>query len=244
MILDRQLKDYYNEDYILLSDVMTPEAVTENEVAYLIRLLSLTPGQHVLDLGCGYGRIAHGLAQHGIKVTGVDLVPQMIEFARRRALEDGLEIDYIEGDIASLKRQGGFDAVLMWFFVFGYGADRSHAKILRTAFAALRKGGTLLLDQYNTHRLAREEHPSLIDHGETLFIHRPRPDLENGRWGAERIVVTEGKIRRSEFSCRSYSPPELRAMLETVGFRETRFFGDGMDPYTPLSRKLVVAAMK
>ena len=142
MILDRQLKDYYNEDYILLSDVMTPEAVTENEVAYLIRLLSLTPGQHVLDLGCGYGRIAHGLAQHGIKVTGVDLVPQMLEFARRRALEDGLEIDYIEGDIASLKRQGGFDAVLMWFFVFGYGADRSHAKILRTAYAALRKGGT------------------------------------------------------------------------------------------------------
>ena len=244
MTLDRQLRDYHNQDYILLSDVMTPEAVTDNEVGYLSRLLSLMPGQRLLDLGCGYGRIAHSLAQQGIKVSGVDLVPQMLDFARQRAAQEGLDIDYIEGDIASLKRRGGFDAVIMWFFVFGYGSDKSHAKILRNAYTELRKGGTLLLDQYNTHRLAREEHPSLVDRGDTLFIHRPLPDLENGRWGAERIVVTEGTIRRSHFSCRSYSPPELRVMLETAGFREIRFFGDGMEPYTPSSRKLVVAAMK
>ena len=244
MTLSRDLTDYYNDDYLLIADDMTPEALTDNEVGYLIRALDIVPGQRVLDFGCGFGRIAHGLARSGAQVTGVDLVPQMLDFARRRAAVDGLDIAYIEGDMAAVKGLSGFDTVIMWFFSFGYGADSRHPKILRAAYHALRKGGTMLFDQYNTHLLAREEHPSLVDRGDTLFIHRPRPDLEHGRWGAERIVVTEGAIRRSHFSCRSYSPPELRSMMEAVGFREIRFLGDGSAPYTPSSRKLVVAAMK
>ena len=244
MAQHRDLIDYYNDDYLLLSDVMTPQALTENEVEYMVRLLEMTAGCRLLDLGCGYGRIAHELARLGIRVTGVDLVPQMLDFARRRAADEGLEINYVEGDIESLTYKGAYDVAIMWFYAFGYGADSSHQKILRRICSALRPGGTLLFDQYNTHRLAREEHPSLIDRGDTLFIHRPRPDLEHGRWGAERIVVTEGRIRRSHFSCRSYTPPELRVMLEAAGFRAIRFLGDGMQPYGPASAKLVIAAMK
>lgn len=240
----RDLTDYFNEDYLQLSDVMTPAALTDNEVGYLVRLLEIAPGQRVLDLGCGYGRIAEGLARHGVQVTGVDLVPQMVEIARRRAAAAGLSIEYLAADMANLKGLHGFDAAIMWFFSFGHGADRSHAKILRAACNALSKGGVLLFDQYNTHLLAREEYPSLVDRGDTLFIHKPRPDLENGRWGAERIVVDGGIVRRSQFSCRCYTPPELRSMLAEAGFRDIRFLGDGNAAYTPASRKLVVAAMK
>jgi SAM-dependent methyltransferase len=168
----------------------------------------------------------------------------MLDLARSRAAADGLEIAYIEGDMAGLKGLSGFDTVIMWYFSFGYGADGGHPKILRAAYNALRRGGVLLFDQYNTHLLAREAYPSLVDRGNTLFIHRPRPELEHGRWGVERIVVTEGAMRRSHFSCRSYTPPELRSMLETAGFQDIRFFGDGREPYTLESRKLVVAARK
>jgi SAM-dependent methyltransferase len=244
LLQHQELTDYYNEDYLQLSDVITPQEVTENEVGYLIRLLDLRPGCRLLDLGCGYGRIAHELARHGVTVTGIDLVPKMLDFARHRAAQDGLTIDYREGDIAALKYRETHDVAIMWFMAFGYGAETSHAKILRNVCNALRRGGTLLFDQYNTHRLARELYPSLVDRGDTLFIHRPRPDLEHGRWGAERIVVNEGEIRRSHFSCRSYSPPELRAMLEAAGFRDIRFLGDGMEPYSLTSRKLVIAARK
>jgi SAM-dependent methyltransferase len=45
---------------------------------------TLTPGR-ALDLGCGYGRAAIYLAQHGWEADGVDFVPEAIEGARQRA---------------------------------------------------------------------------------------------------------------------------------------------------------------
>lgn len=238
------LPDYYNDDYVLLSDVMTPEARTREEVAYITRMLGVGLGTRILDLGCGYGRIAHELALSGAAVTGIDLVPAMIEQARSRAERDRLSIDYRVGDMGRLAGLSGFDAAIMWFFSFGYGDDRSHAKILKAACGAIKKGGYLLFDQYNTHVLSAENHPSLVDRGNSLVIHKPIADLEGGRWGVERVVVREGAIRRSGFSCRCYTPPELRAMALAAGFRDIRFVGEDSHEYSPASRKLIALAVK
>ena len=148
------LPDYYNDDYVLLSDVMTPPARTRAEVAYISRMLQVGLGTRILDLGCGYGRIAHELALAGADVTGIDLVPTMIERARTRAERAEVSIDYRVGDMSRLAGLNGFDAAIMWFFSFGYGDDRSHSRILKAACGALKKGGFLLFDQYNTHVLA------------------------------------------------------------------------------------------
>ena len=238
------LPDYYNDDYVLLSDVMTPAARTREEVAYISRMLEVGLGTRILDLGCGYGRIAHELAQAGAAVTGIDLVPAMIDKARGRAERQGLSVDYRVGDMSRLVGLSGFDAAIMWFFSFGYGDDRSHAKILKAACGALRKGGFLLFDQYNTHVLAAENHPSLVDRGDSLVIHKPIADLEGGRWGVERVVVKDGAINRSQFSCRCYTPPELRAMSLAAGFRDIRFVSEESNDYRPTSRKLVAIAVK
>lgn len=238
------LLNYYNEDYVLLSDVMTPLDRMRKEVEYITQILGLTPGMKVLDLGCGYGRIAQELATAGMHVTGVDLVPAMIDKAKERAAAAGLAIDYRLGDFSRLPSLGRFDAVIMWFFSFGYGDETAHLKSLRNACAALRKGGLLLFDQYNTHVLAAENHPTMVDRGDTLFIHRPRPDLEAGRWGVDRIVVRDGSIVRSSFSCRCYTPPELRSMCQGSGFRLARFLSEETSSYLPESRKLVTVAMK
>ena len=37
----------------------------------------------VLDIGCGEGWLARALARHGVRVTGIDAVPELIEQARR-----------------------------------------------------------------------------------------------------------------------------------------------------------------
>jgi len=51
-----------------------------------------------LDLACGTGAVAELAAERGASVTGLDLAPALIETAKERAQERGLEIDYVVGD--------------------------------------------------------------------------------------------------------------------------------------------------
>lgn len=51
-----------------------------------------TEGKRVLDIGCGLGGPdCHLASKHGAHVTGIDIEPQLIELATRRALSLGLQ---------------------------------------------------------------------------------------------------------------------------------------------------------
>ena len=53
-----------------------------------LRLLSLGPGERVLDIACGNGQFARKMASLGCEVVGVDAAPRMIENARLRTPAD------------------------------------------------------------------------------------------------------------------------------------------------------------
>lgn len=62
----------------------------EGNIANLVEGLD-TEGQRILDIGCGIGGPAFLLAsKYGAKVVGIDIEPQLIEQAQRRAEELGL----------------------------------------------------------------------------------------------------------------------------------------------------------
>jgi ubiquinone/menaquinone biosynthesis C-methylase UbiE len=60
------------------------------------------PAIHVLDVGTGTGRAALILAKEGAQVTGVDASEQMLAVARRRAEQQGVEMDLVRGDAHAL----------------------------------------------------------------------------------------------------------------------------------------------
>ncbi|MBP2326128.1 SAM-dependent methyltransferase [Kibdelosporangium banguiense] len=84
-----------------------------------IELAGLSSGQHVVDVGCGTGNAALLAAQHpGVRVTGVDPAPRLLEVARAAAAARGLDADFVSGDAANVPLpDGSADVVLSVFAV-------------------------------------------------------------------------------------------------------------------------------
>lgn len=69
-------------------------------------------GRRFLDLACGTGAVAELAAEAGADVVGVDLAPALIDQAKQRAEQRGLEIDYRVGDVEALEfEDASFDQV-------------------------------------------------------------------------------------------------------------------------------------
>jgi SAM-dependent methyltransferase len=75
---------------------------------------ALAPGC-ALDLGCGTGADSIYLARLGWTVTGIDIVPEAVAIARRRATAAGVGPTFIEGDVTRLRDfglEGRFSLIL------------------------------------------------------------------------------------------------------------------------------------
>jgi 2-polyprenyl-6-hydroxyphenyl methylase/3-demethylubiquinone-9 3-methyltransferase len=53
-------------------------------------------GKKVLDVGCGGGILAEGMAKAGADVTGIDLSEKALGVARLHRFESGVEVDYLQ----------------------------------------------------------------------------------------------------------------------------------------------------
>lgn len=109
----------------------------------------LSPGERVLDLGCGTGALAVQLAQQGCQITGVDISPPMLSQAARRvrqaSLEEQvrlLELGAVELDTAF--EDGTFDAVVSTL-VFSELSRDEIAYTVAECWRILRPGGQLLV---------------------------------------------------------------------------------------------------
>ncbi len=70
------------------------------------------PGERVLDVGCGKGELAHDLAvRASARVTGLDVNPASVRFARERFGDGGVE--FVEGDILTWEPPHAYDVVVL-----------------------------------------------------------------------------------------------------------------------------------
>lgn len=56
----------------------------------LLDAIDAKPGEHVLEIGCGWGGFALEAAQRGLRVTGLTLSTEQLAWARRRVADAGL----------------------------------------------------------------------------------------------------------------------------------------------------------
>lgn len=240
---DFEFDAVFDEDYLFFYESVLDEA-TGADVDRIWRLLELEAGMEVLDLACGHGRIANGLAERGARVTGLDATPLFLERARRDAVALGASVDYVEGDMRALPwPERRFDRVVCWFTSFGYFDDDANRSVLREAHRVLRAGGRLLLETNNLAELLPRWLPAVVlERDGDLCVDRSHFDPTTGRARTERVIIRDGDVRRFPFSVRMFVAAELRDWLLAAGFDAVDLRGEDGEPLTARSRRMLTVA--
>jgi 2-polyprenyl-3-methyl-5-hydroxy-6-metoxy-1,4-benzoquinol methylase len=118
------------------------ESFTDGAAEFVERL-ELKPGTRILDVACGTGNQSIPAARTGAQVTGVDIAPNLIEQARKRAAGEGLEIEFAEDDAEKLSYlDASFETVMTMFgAMFAPRPERAAAELVRVC----RPGGRIAM---------------------------------------------------------------------------------------------------
>lgn len=232
-------------DYLhFYGQTLTPER-SAREVALIRTLLNLRPGDEVLDLACGHGRLAVPMAELGMRVTGLDRSEGFLALARQAAAERGVAVEFVRGDMRRLPWRNRFDGVYNVFTSFGYFRDEENEQVLEQVARALKPGGRFLLETQHRDFLLRHMVPySVIERGDDFLIDAHSFDPARGRFYTRRTVIRGGTVRRARFFVRLYTPPEMAALLGRAGMEVVGFYDESGAPLSPDSRRMVVVARR
>ncbi len=214
---------FFTESFGALQQRGLQDAEAVPDADFLEKALRVEPGQRLLDVPCGAGRHAIELAARGYRVTGVDFNPGVLEAARRRADERGVEVDLREGDLRELHIEGAFDAAFCYWGSFGYFDEPGDRRFVDGVFRALRPGGRFLIETHVAETLLPRFQPrDWIWWGEepdrVRVLQERSWNLDTGRIECTWTFVRDDEVRESASSTRIYSVRELRSLLGDAGF--------------------------
>jgi len=215
-------------------------------------------GKHIVEWMCNTGELACGLARRNFEAIGVDLVPEMLLVAERRAsaLPPERRPHWIQDDIrdAALARRDK-DVAIIAGNAFGQLLTRSdQLDALSTVWRHLRPGGALAL---TARRALRESVPTKTGiYGPS----RPTPTelslrkVVRQQYDAETQLLTmheRVEIRREDhkrhfeyaYSVRLFHPDEIVRLLTQAGFVGIGMFGDyDLKPWRQGAREWIICA--
>ena len=147
----------------------------------VISRAELKPGETILDLGTGTGAVAHQaarLAGPDGTVTGVDISPEMLRLAERRAAMAGLNnIQFREGRAETIPAEDSSFNVVLASLSLMYVIDRAAAA--KEIVRVLRPGGRLVAAVW-----AAPETCDIVRFQQTAGSFAPKPPVANVGPGA------------------------------------------------------------
>ena len=217
-----------------LFDVRTPsfyahprlhDALQGEETSSEVRLLERIFGVHGnggrawLEPACGTGRLVAALAARGWNVSGYDVEPRMLAYARRA----GTRVE--RGDLRSFRRPGAFDFAFCLQSSFRHLlTERDARSHLRLTAKSLRPGGLYVLGlDLTDYRQPDpdEETWEVRDAGRLIRqvqMSLP-PDRRTRRERILQFVSSGPRLLRIEYDLRAYDARQFRSLLAASPFR-------------------------
>lgn len=208
-----------------------------DDVDFYLELARAADGP-IVELAAGTGRISVPIAQEtGKPVIGIDLSPAMLELARARAAEAGVDLDLREGDMRDLDLVEATDLVICPYRALLHlptWTDRR--RVFERVARALRAGGRFAWNAFVfDHRYAVEYDGKWQD--------SPRRHLTEYSAGDNRVDITlaDGPTLSLWWITRS----EWEALLDVSGLEAEALYGwFDRRPFDDESREFVWIARK
>ena len=185
----------------------------------------------LLDIGCGTGRHLIELATRGYRMTGIDLQPEMVAYARAEAERLKAPVEVSIGDLRHLTIEGPYDAAYCLMDTFRFLLTNEQiVDHLRAVAQRLVSGGLYILDFWVPRQwdlIANEIHQWEQAQGETtvrvFYLQHPESiDPIQQTFDDELVFeVREGdqvqEIRGGPTRTRLLMPQEFRALVDAGG---------------------------
>ncbi|TXD33115.1 class I SAM-dependent methyltransferase, partial [Lujinxingia vulgaris] len=246
---DVWFQEVFSEEYLRTIPASIGER-TEQEVEFIRKSLKLKRGSRILDLACGFGRHAIGLAEEGYEMVGVDLSMPLLQKALADARQRSTNVKFIHGDMRELNFNEVFDGCYVWDTSVGYFDDRTNLRVFQGIQRALKPGGRILVDVINRDYVVRETPTRLWWEGEgCIFLEESEFDFQTSTLHAKRSFIYEDNSPPLEQNSyiRLYNVHELRQMLHVAGFNVLEISGERFTRGYFLgasSRRVIVLAEK
>lgn len=145
----QQLLDQVKNDYDTIALHFSHTRMNQwYEVSYLIEQY-IRPGQSVLDLGCGNGRVADAVNEIKATYTGMDVSPALIARAQQLRPQNTFAVGSM---LHTGYDDASFDHVLLIASLHHVPSHELRKAALAEAARVLRPGGTILMTNWNLHQ--------------------------------------------------------------------------------------------
>jgi SAM-dependent methyltransferase len=208
----------------------TPESIGRT-VDFLLGFCGES-SRSILDLGCGPGLYLERLAGHGHMVSGMDFSQNSIDYAKARAREFRLDIEYLCQDYLKLDDQDRFDLIIMIYTDFGVLLPDERSRLLANVLRALRPGGSFVFDVLNDRNVEQKFQEEQRWTFEKEGFWRPGPYLEltSGYPYPEAkvfmnqhlIMDAGGEFDTYRFWTHYFSHADIRKILSAAGFERIK----------------------
>ena len=142
-------KEWFNTTYYHKLYFERDEAEAHHFIDRLISHLRPKDGSTMLDIGCGRGRHSRYLASKGYDLTGIDISPESISYAKQFEND---HLTFYQHDMRMPFRINYYDYGFNFFTSFGYFyTRREHDDAMRTIAQALKPGGIIVFDYLNSN---------------------------------------------------------------------------------------------
>lgn len=206
----------------------------EKLVNFIEHTCELSPGNKILDLGCGGGDQATVFVRKGYEVYGIDITPSLIQHAKKKFTENNLTGTFVVADMRDIDFQNEFDLCTLLSGTFGFFDYEGDKGLLQKIFRALQTGGKVFIMFLSANRdLKRTRSWKEIDDGWEL--NEVWYDTESSTCRSKIMLIkkdgtiimpkTEEGYYANEI-IRCYTVPEISGMLFEVGFKNLRFYSN------------------